>query len=73
MIEGFFVDDLVTGATSTEEAFELYEKAEGRMLGGGFTLRKWKTNDYRLARMIEDNENGKKLRNTTANRGHHIC
>ena len=61
MKEGFFVDDLVTGGTSTEEAFGLYEKAKGRMMEGGFTLRKWKTNDDRLASMIAENENGKNL------------
>ncbi len=61
MTEGFFVDDLVTGCSSTEEAFDLYEKAKSRMLEGGFKLRKWKTNDRKLAEKIAENENEKNV------------
>ena len=59
MKEGFFVDDLVTGCSNTEDAFELYEKAKSRMSEGGFKLRKWKTNDRILAGKIAENENEK--------------
>eukprot|EP00794_Sanderia_malayensis_P016165 gene16165-biopygen13734 len=52
MIGGFFVDDLVTGCENTEKAVSLYERAKERMKEGGFHLRKWKTNDRRLAREI---------------------
>lgn len=45
MVEGFYVDDLVSGEGTTEKAFSLYKKAKKRMAMGGFKLRKWKTND----------------------------
>ena len=56
MIEGFFVDDLVTSCKSTTTAFDLYEKARNRMRDGGFRLRKWKTNDKALGEEIAKNE-----------------
>ena len=52
MVEGFYVDDLVTGDRTTERAFTLYEKAKERMATGGFKLRKWKTNDPGLREKI---------------------
>ena len=56
MIEGFFVDDLVTGCKNTSEAYALYEKAKQRMLEAGLKLRKWKTNDKPLREQIARNE-----------------
>ena len=56
MIEGFFVDDLVTSCKSTTTAFDLYKKARNRMKEGGFRLRKWKTNDKALGEEIAKNE-----------------
>ena len=57
MIGGFFVDDLVTGCNDTQGALILYEKARDRLREGGFTLRKWKTNDRELAEKIAQKEN----------------
>ncbi len=57
LCEGFYVDDLVTGADSRGEGFKLYEKAKERMLEGGFRLRKWKTNDKVLEEKINLIEN----------------
>ena len=54
--QGFFVDDLVTSCSDTEEAYSLYNKASDRMQEGGFKLRKWKTNDELLAQKIVENE-----------------
>ena len=45
MSQSFYVDDLVLSSDSTDAAYSLYCKARGRMLKGGFSLRKWKTND----------------------------
>ena len=45
LVEGFYVDDLVTGCRTPHQAIELYEKAKVRMQEGGFRLRKWKSND----------------------------
>ncbi len=56
MREGFYVDDLVSGENTTEEAFNLYNKAKLRMESGNFRLRKWKTNDTALRQKISDTE-----------------
>ena len=54
--ESFYVDDLVSGAGSVEQAYSLYERVRSRMKEGGFTVRKFKTNDTMLAEMIEEKE-----------------
>ena len=56
MLEGFYVDDLVSGGNTTEDAFELYDKAKICMENGGFRMRKWKTNDLKLRQKIEQSE-----------------
>ena len=60
LIEGFFVDDLVTGAETVEEAFTLYIKARDRMKEGGFILRKWKSSEPALLQKIEEHESSAK-------------
>ena len=52
IIESFYVDDLVTGCETTEEAFCLYEKARNRPKVASFSLRKWKSNYQELMAMI---------------------
>ena len=54
MLEGFYVDDLVSGGNTSKNAFELYSKALSRMASGGFRLRKWKTNDPTLRQKIHE-------------------
>ena len=56
MVEGFYVDDLVSGDRTTGKAFALYENAKERMAKGGFKLRKWKTNDPGLREKIGTSE-----------------
>ena len=56
LIEGFYVDDLVTGAEKVEEAFTLYIKARNRMKEGGFTLRKWQSSKPALLQKMEEHE-----------------
>ena len=56
MLEGFYVDDLVSGGNTNEDVFELYNKAKSRMESGGFRLRKWKTNDPTLRQKICESE-----------------
>ena len=56
MLEGFHVDDLVTGEKNLSAAFHLYETSKQRMAAGGFRLRKWMTNDKALRDRIERNE-----------------
>ena len=54
MVDSFYVDDLVSGDSTTDKAHDLYNKARARMANGGFRLRKWKTNDPKLKRRIGD-------------------
>ena len=56
MKDGFYVDDLVSGGKATDEVKDLYEKAKSRMAKGGFTLRKWLTNDTTLREHINKQE-----------------
>ena len=56
MLDGFYVDDLVSAGNTTEDAFEVYDKAKIRMENGGFRLHKWKTNDLKLRQKIEQSE-----------------
>ena len=62
MLEGFYVDDLVTGEGTTDKAFTLYQKARDRLAMGGFNLRKWKTNDPDLREKIRSSESAKTTR-----------
>ena len=50
MVDSFYVDDLVSGDTTTDKVHNLYNKARARMANGGLRLRKWKTNDPKLKR-----------------------
>ena len=52
MLESFYVDDLVSGENSSNDAYALYIKATNRMAQGGFNLRKWLTNDALLREKI---------------------
>ncbi|XP_074620271.1 uncharacterized protein LOC141879055 [Acropora palmata] len=62
MMEGFYVDDLVTGERTAGKAFTLFEKARDRMAKGGFDLQKWKTNDPELREKISSRETSKTSR-----------
>ena len=50
--ESLYVDDLITGADSVEEAFQLYKVAKSLMSEAGFNLRKWNSNSSSLLSMI---------------------
>ena len=52
------VDDLKGGATR-KDAIELFSKSSRRMSEGGFILRKWKTNDQELRKLIVETEHCK--------------
>ncbi len=47
-----YVDDLVSGSNSLEEAKELYDRSNSIMLEAGFDLRKWETNHQELQAYI---------------------
>ena len=43
-----YVDDAVIGCDSVEDAIQMFEKAQMRFKEGGFTLRKWKSNNQEV-------------------------
>ena len=51
--QSLYVDDLITGAKSTDDAFKLYKTAKTLMSDGGFNLHKWKSNIHSLLAMIK--------------------
>ena len=57
LAQSTYVDDIVTGANSEDEAFHLYEDAKEQLLRGGFNLRKFLTNSPRLQQRINNAEN----------------
>ena len=52
----FYVDDLNTGADTTEEGVETYEKMKTRFSDVHLNLRKWRTNNEQLRAHIAQNE-----------------
>ena len=54
--ESLYVDDLVAGAGSVDEAFNLYLNCKTLMKEGGFNLRKWNSNSTALKGKIGDHE-----------------
>ena len=55
----FYVDDLNSGAKSTEEGFEFYKKVKSRFSEASFNIWKWRTNDPELRKLIHDYANRK--------------
>lgn len=51
-----YVDDLISGADTVANAFQLYQSAKKVMSAGGFNLRKWKLNSSPLRKLIEEEE-----------------
>ena len=56
MRNGFYVDDLVTGSDTVEEALDIFQKAKVRMAEAWFHLRKWVTNDRTLREQMHAQE-----------------
>ena len=55
--KSLYVDDLITGTETDEEAIDVYKKSKQIMADGGFNLRKWNSNSRTLVRAIENVEN----------------
>ena len=51
-----YVDDLSTGHDSIEEAWQLYKEAKSIFRDAAMNLRKWETNDTKLAEKIKESE-----------------
>ncbi|PFX11054.1 hypothetical protein AWC38_SpisGene25514, partial [Stylophora pistillata] len=54
--KSLYVDDLITGTETDEEALVVYKKSKQIMAEGGFNLRKWNSNSRTLLRAIESVE-----------------
>ena len=54
-----YVDDLNTGAYSTEEGFKFYKKMKVRFLEANFNVREWRMNDEDLCKLINLYEKNK--------------
>jgi len=50
--DSFYVDDLISGGTTVEEALNIYVVAKNIMSEGGFNLRKWALNSPELMSRI---------------------
>ena len=57
LIESFYVDDVVTGAPTEEEAFQLYTYSKSILKDGAFNLRKFRTNSPSLQMKIDSKGN----------------
>ncbi|XP_054711001.1 uncharacterized protein LOC129220596 [Uloborus diversus] len=57
----FYVDDLLSGASSEEEASELVKQLKTMMAKGGFNLRKWKSNNTNVIKEFLDEEEAANL------------
>ena len=51
-----YVDDLSSGSSSVEEAFQLFLKSKARMQEAGFRMRKWSSNFPQLMQRIKSHE-----------------
>ena len=74
----FYVDYLNTGVYSTEEGFDFYKKMKIRFLEANFNVRKWRTNDEDLCKLInlyEKNEgvnSGVEMNNVSSIKNHKV-
>ncbi len=69
ILESIYVDDIVSGAETEEEAFAMYQESKAMLREGGFNLRKFNTNSPGLLELILQEENTGDV-NTTA--AHHF-
>ena len=61
----FYVDDLNCGVNDVEEAFDLYKKMKFRLGEASFVIRKWRTNDETLRKLIQEYEGNDNARYKT--------
>ena len=61
VIDSFYVDDFSGGANSLEGVHELFKKPKLRFIHGAFNLRKWRTNEPNLQKIIGDENPSAKI------------
>ncbi|XP_037501408.1 uncharacterized protein LOC119375300 [Rhipicephalus sanguineus] len=54
--KAFYVDDLLVGAETFHEGLRIYEQSKAIMRDAGMNLRKWKTNNYQLQNIFDNQE-----------------
>ncbi len=52
VLNDFYVDDVLTGAPSTDQAFNVFKNLRSLLSDAGMDLRKWRTNDPALKNLI---------------------
>ena len=57
IVQSLYVDNLILGEKIVEDAFNLYKFAKNIMAKGGFNLRKWNSNSFKLRKLIAEAEN----------------
>lgn len=50
----FYMDDLITGTRTTDQAIELYEQAKDMMNNAGMELRKWASNKWEVVEAFDE-------------------
>ena len=55
ILDCFYVDDFTGGESDFYKALDLFKKLKLRFLDGHFHLRKWRTNDPKLRKIISEN------------------
>ncbi|XP_014361661.2 uncharacterized protein LOC106713372 [Papilio machaon] len=61
-LQDYYMDDLLTGCETTEQAMEIYEQMNNLMRAGGFELQKWCSNSEDLLEHIcKDNQRDNQL------------
>ena len=56
MGNALYIDDLTSGSRDISEGLEFYQKCKSRFAEGKFNLRKWRTNNIELRKMISHKE-----------------
>ena len=69
-LRSIYVDDLSSGATDSDAAYELYLKSKLRLAEGGFNLRKFVSNSSELTKRIQHNEASISIPTTSKNTEH---
>ena len=65
ILESIYVDDIVSGADTEDEAFAMYRESKATLREGGFNLRKFNSNSPALLERIRREENSAHSRATT--------
>ena len=55
ILDCFYVDDFTGGESNFYKALDLFKKLKLKFLDGHFHLRKWRTNDSKLRKIISEN------------------